>query len=304
MKCLNAQQAFLGLPEKQAVSYADAGAIVIPFGLEKTVSYCGGTAKGPSAIIEASHEVELFDEEFYMEPYRDIKIATLAFPDIKTDISDALSQLEGIVTQVINDGKFPLTLGGEHTITAGAIRPFARRYDNLTILHFDAHADLRDGYEGEYYSHAGALRRCLDDPAVYKSGHHIGLVSCGIRNISSEEVLFLEDNRHRIHMNFAIDKANWVLEEIISSLRGRPVYLTFDVDGFDSSLMSATGTPEPGGLMWDEVLNIIRAATNVCNVVGADINELAPTPGLHACDYLTAKLAYKILSYSLVKRDD
>jgi agmatinase len=158
----------------------------------------------------------------------------------------------------------------------------------LAILHFDAHADLRDGYDGQHYSHAAALRRCLDAP-------HVTLVSCGIRNISAEEIPFLEANRHRIHMHWAKDKKTWDLNDIIAPLRGRPTYITFDVDGFDASLMPATGTPEPGGMFWDEALDIIHAACQATEIVGADVNELAPIPGYHACDFLAAKLVFKIL---------
>ena len=185
-----------------------------------------------------------------------------------------------------------MTFGGEHAITPGTIRYFAEKYHNLAILHFDAHADLRDGYMGVHYSHASALRRCLDYD-------HIELISCGIRNISAEEIPFLEANRHRIHIHWGKDKRNWNIADIVAPLKGRPVYLTFDVDGFDASLMPATGTPEPGGVLWNEAMEIIRAVTKVAGkIVGADVNELAPIKGYHAADFLAAKLAYKILNYS------
>jgi agmatinase len=205
---------------------------------------------------------------------------------------------------VLADGKFPLTFGGEHSITAGAIRPFAANYEDLVILHFDAHADLRDGYDGEHYSHAAALRRCLDDDAVANRGEHIQLISCGIRNISAEEIPFYEANRHRIHIHWGKDMKRWDMEEIIAPLKGKPIYLTFDVDGFDASLMPATGTPEPGGLFWQEAIDIIAAAAQAGTIVGADVNELAPIPHWHACDFLAAKLAYKILALSLLESRD
>ena len=126
------------------------------------------------------------------------------------------------------------------------------------------------------------------------------LVSLGIRNLSESEIPFLEANRHRIHIHWAKDKARWNLAEILKPLRGRPIYLTFDVDGLDGSVMSATGTPEPGGLFWQETIDIIEAASKVGTIVGADINELAPKPNLHACDFLAAKLAYKILAFSFL----
>lgn len=295
MKCLPPEDAFLGLTPEQAVDYEHAKVVIIPFGLEASVSYGGGTSKGPQAMIEASHQVELFDEHFWCEPYKQIGIVTLPEPEINSDIEKAVDQLEALTQQVVDDGKFPMTFGGEHSITPGTIRPFAKKYPNLVMLHFDAHADLRDGYHGVHYSHASALRRCLDH-------EHIELVSLGIRNISQEEIPFLEANRHRIHIHWAKDKARWNLEEILKPLHGRPIYLTFDIDGLDGSLMSATGTPEPGGLFWQETIDIIEAASKVGTIVGADINELAPKPNLHACDFLAAKLAYKILSFAFLKK--
>lgn len=289
------QEGFLGLPEERAVSYDEAKAVIIPFGLEASVSYRGGTSKGPQAMITASHYVELFDEHFWCEPYQQIGIATLKEGVIKRPQEDALSQLEAMVEQTLQDGKFPLVFGGEHAITPGAIRPFVRRHPELVILHFDAHADLRDGYEGEPYSHASAMRRCLDHD-------HVSLVSVGIRSISAEEISYLEANRHRIHMYWAKDKQEWNLKQLVSHLKGKSVYLSFDIDGFDASLIPATGTPEPGGLFWNEALEVITEAAKVCTIVGADINELAPIDGMHSCDFLAAKLAYKILAYAFLKQ--
>lgn len=295
MHILPPKQAFLGLEVDQAVTYDQAKAVIIPFGLEASVSYGGGTSKGPQAMIHASHQVELFDEHFWCEPYKKIGIVTLLEPSINKDIEKAIDQLEDIVQQVMDDGKFPFTFGGEHSITPGTIRPFVKKYPNLVMLHFDAHADLRDGYHGVHYSHASALRRCLDHADVE-------LVSLGIRNISQSEIPFLEANRHRIHIFWGKDKARWHLEDILKPLRDRPIYVTFDVDGLDGSLMSATGTPEPGGLFWQETIDIIEAASEVGTIVGADINELAPKPNLHACDFLAAKLAYKILTFAFLKK--
>jgi agmatinase len=243
-------------------------------------------------MLKASHQVELFDDELWCEAVANYGVATLREPAIAAGLPQAVEQLETLVELVLESGRFPMTFGGEHSITAGAIRPFARRYDDLVILHFDAHADLRNGYEGEHYSHAAALRRCLDF-------EHIELVSLGIRNISAEEIPFLEANEERIHIHWAREKAQWDMAKILAPLKGRPVYLTFDLDGFDASLMPATGTPEPGGLFWDDVMPIIRGAAQCSTIVGADINELAPRPELHACDFLAAKLAYKILNYVL-----
>lgn len=284
---------FLGLGEEDAASYAEAKAVIVPFGLEASVSYGGGTAAGPAAMIKASHQVELFDEDLWREPFRDFGVATLAEPDFSsTDIAAALEVLEGLNCQLLADDKFPLVFGGEHSITPGAIRPFLEKYPDLILLHFDAHADLRDGYEGEHFSHAAAIRRVLDHPTL-------PIVSVGIRNISAEEVPFLDANRHRMTVHWGKDRESWNVTEIVKPLKGRPIYVTFDLDGFDSSLMPATGTPEPGGFFWNDAMAILKAAAQAGTFVGADINELAPIKDFPAPDFLAAKLAYKILSYGL-----
>ena len=141
MKCMIPKKGFLGLDPKDAVAYSDAKAVIIPFGLESSVTYGGGTAKGPAAIIQASREVELFDEHLWCEPFRQIGIVTLDEPKIESEIPAALQQLENIVKQVLEDKKFPFVFGGEHSITIGAIRPFLKKYDDIVLLHFDAHAD-------------------------------------------------------------------------------------------------------------------------------------------------------------------
>ena len=283
---------FLGLSADDAGDPAEAKAVIIPFGLEASVSYGGGTALGPEAIIAASPKLEFFDEALWREPYREFGIATLEAPEIAPGVEAALGQLEAVVETVLAAGKFPLTLGGEHSLTAGAIRPFARRYPDLVVLQFDAHSDLRDGYLGEPYSHAAAMRRVLDHQGV-------SLVSVGIRATDISEVPFIEANPGRVTIHWAKDRRRWSVEDIVAPLRGRPVYISFDVDGFDSSLMPATGTPEPGGFFFDEACEILRAACRAGTVVGADIVELAPIPGFHACNFTAAKLAYKLLSYAL-----
>lgn len=291
---LPSTKGFLGLPARDAGKALDAKAVIIPFGLEQSVSYGGGTGRGPQAILAASPQLEMFDEEYWCEPYRQIGIATLKPVTIKPKLPAALTQLEKLVAATLDAGKFPLVLGGEHSLTAGAVRPFAARHKQLTLLHFDAHADLRDGYDGEHYSHAAALRRCMDLP-------NVRLVSIGIRNISAGEAPFVKANGKRITIFWGKDKADWKLPEILRAIGSGPVYLTFDLDGFDSSLMPATGTPEPGGLFWNDAMAIIRAAAQQATIVGADVVELAPQKGLHACDFLAAKLCYKILTYSFLR---
>jgi len=293
LEYLAPEDGFLGLEAGQGPAADDSRAVIVPFGLEATVSYGGGTKDGPRAILEASQQVELFDDEYWREPALEYGVATLAPPEIDKDVPRALDSLAQITEAIMRNGRFPLVLGGEHSITPGAIRPFLERVPDLAVLHFDAHADLRDGYQGEAFSHASAIRRVLDDPSVE-------VVSVGIRNISAEEAEFFEANRDRVHIHWAREKAFWRLERMLAPLKDRPIYLTFDLDAFDASVMPATGTPEPGGLFWDEALAIIRKAAQLGSLVGADINELAPRPGLHGCDFLAAKLGYKILSYAIL----
>jgi agmatinase len=285
-------QSFLDPTREGAGDPERARAVVVPFPLEATVSYRGGTAAGPAAIIAASHQLELYDDELGCEPYRHYGVAALRAPSVATPVPAALAQLDGIVAGLLDRGKFPLVLGGEHALTAGAIRPFAARHKDLVVLQFDAHADLRDGYLGEPFSHAAAMRRALDLPGV-------SLVSVGVRALSLAEAEFCAENRERITVHFAREQARWDIAAMVRPLAGRPVYITVDVDVLDAALMPATGTPTPGGIAYQQVLAVLRGACSVGNVVGADLVELAPIPGLHACEYTAAALAYKLLSYAL-----
>ena len=288
MKYLSPKKGFLGIDAKLNRS---SQVIVVPFGLEKTVSYGGGTKNGPKEIIKASHQVELFDEELNKEPYKEIGIKTLKPFAIKNKIESALDQLSKINEDILSSDKFPLVFGGEHSITPGSIKPFAKKYDEIILLHFDAHADLRESYQGEKFSHASAIKRCLD----YKN---LKVVSFGIRNLSKEEMDFYNDNRDRIEIFWGKDKQTWDLSLLDKFFKNKNVYITFDVDGFDASIMPATGTPEPGGMLWEDVLPIIKKVCQISNVVGADINELAPIKNFDSYNFLVAKLAYKIISYS------
>ena len=288
MKYLSNKKGFLGTDNK---SKGKEKVVVVPFGLEKTVSYGSGTSRGPAEIIKASYQVELFDEDLNKEPYKSIGIKTLKPFPIKKNIIDALKQIENITELLIAKKKFPLILGGEHSLTSGAIKPFVKKFGKLCLLHFDAHADLRNSYNGNKFSHASAIRRCLDSS-------NVSVVSFGIRNISSSEISFLQKNKKRIKIFWAKDKFKWNLNKLKKILRNKKVYLTFDVDGLDSSLMPATGTPEPGGLFWNETINIIKTAAQSAHIVGADINELSPIRGFNSFNFLAAKLAYKIIAYS------
>jgi len=287
---LSNKKGFLGIDNK--FNFREK-VVVVPFGLEKTVSYGGGTKNGPKEIIKASHQVELYDEELHCEPYKKIGIKTLKPFKINENIKKALKQISDINEKILNKKLFPITFGGEHSITPGCINPFVKKYKKLCLLHFDAHADLRESYNGNKFSHASAIKRCLD----YKN---VSVISFGIRNISASEIPCLKKNYSRINIFWAKDKMKWNLNKFKKMIKGKTVYLTFDVDGLDSSIMPATGTPEPGGLLWNETLNIIKIASKNSNIVGADINELAPIKGFNSYNFLVAKLAYKILSYKFL----
>ena len=287
LEFLKNKDGFLGIDNK---TNFNEKVVVVPFGLEKTVSYGGGTKNGPKEIIKASHQVELYDEELNYEPHKKIGIKTLKPFKIDKNINKALKKISLINENILKKKKFPLVLGGEHSITPGCIIPFTKKFKNICLLHFDAHADLRESYLGEKYSHASAIRRCLD----YKN---VSLISFGIRNISEGEIPFLKKNSKRINIFWAKDKKKWNLNTFKKMIKNKTVYLTFDVDGFDSSIMPATGTPEPGGLFWNESLEIIKIAAKNSNIVGADINELSPIKGFNSYNFLVAKLAYKILAY-------
>jgi agmatinase len=287
---LSNKNGFLGIENK--VDFKEK-VVVVPFGLEKTVSYGGGTKNGPKEIIKASHQVELYDEELKCEPYKKIGIKTLKPFKIDKNIKKALNKMSKINQEILDKKLFPMTFGGEHSITPGCIDPFTKKYKNICLLHFDAHADLRESYNGEKFSHASAIKRCLD----YSN---VSVISFGIRNISQSEIFFLKKNSSRINIFWAKDKNRWNLDKFKKLIKNKIVYLTFDVDGLDSSIMPATGTPEPGGLLWDETLNIIKIAAKNSKIVGADINELSPIKGFNSYNFLVAKLAYKILSYKFL----
>ena len=205
-----------------------------------------------------------------------------------------MKQLSDLVSKNTNSNKFPLILGGEHSITPAIIKSLAQKHKKLTIVQIDAHADLRDGYMGDKFSHASAMRRCLD----FKN---VELVSLGIRNLCLDEAKYFNKNKKRINIFWAKDLKQWNYSKLKSLIKNKTVYLTFDLDGFDASLMPATGTPEPGGLFWNDAVKLLKIIFKNSNVIGADVNELAPNKNLHFCDFVAAKLVYKILAYKFCK---
>ncbi|MDA9063603.1 arginase family protein, partial [Candidatus Pelagibacter ubique] len=188
MKYLSNKNGFLGIDND--VNFKEK-VVVVPFGLEKTVSYGCGTRNGPKEIIKASHQVELYDEELHCEPYKKIGIKTLKPFKIDKDIKKALKKMSDINQEILDKKLFPITFGGEHSITPGCIAPFVKKYKDICLLHFDAHADLRESYNGEKFSHASAIKRCLDHK-------NVSIISFGIRNISQSEIPFLKKNSSRI----------------------------------------------------------------------------------------------------------
>jgi agmatinase len=290
LKYLSNKKGFLGTDNK---FNSKVKAAIVPFGLEKTTSYGSGTKNGPKEIIKASHQVELFDEDLDYEPYKRIGIKTIKPFPIKKNIKDAINQIAKINDSLLTQNLFPVVLGGEHSITPGCIIPFVQRYKNVCLLHFDAHADLRESYNKNKFSHASAIRRCLD----FKN---VNVISFGIRNISIGEISYLKRNNKRIKIFWAKDKDKWNLNLFKKLIKNKIVYLTFDVDSFDSSIMAATGTPEPGGLFWNETIKIIKIAAKNSRIVGVDINELAPIKGFNIYNFLVAKLVYKILAYRFI----
>jgi agmatinase len=280
---------FLGIPEDEN-TFEKSRVVVLPVPYERTVSYGAGTRNGPAAIVEASHYVELYDDELDEEPYR-IGVHTLA-PWLPENMEPApcVEGLEKVVAGLLEKGKFVLTLGGEHSIARGPIAAHRARFPGLSVLHFDAHGDLRDEYEGQKYSHACAARRWveLDLPTV----------QVGIRSISREEVEFVRRQANiRVVSNREMHRSDDWMEGAFRIL-GPEVYVTFDVDFFDGSLVPGTGTPEPGGGTYDQALRILRNLVGTRRIVGADVVEHSPLPGNRAPDFMIAKLCYKLLGYA------
>jgi agmatinase len=285
-------QNFLDLSGRDADAER-AAVFVLPIPLEVTVSWGGGTARGPAAIIDASTQVELYDREFDSEPALLYGVHTLAPVTLPADPPTAVDAIESAVAAAAGAGKLLVGLGGEHTVSVGFGRGLLRALEGpLTVVQIDAHCDLRDEYEGSPYSHACVARRLLESSGIEQ------VLQLGIRSLDVEEVTFARANSDRLRIWFAeeVHAGAWQ-EELQGRLRGKRVYLTIDVDGLDPAVVPATGTPEPDGLSWSEALEIVRAVTTVAPVVGLDCVELAPHAGQHAADFAVAKLLYKTISY-------
>jgi len=282
---------FLGL-EHEASAFETARAVLLPVPHESTTSYGGGTRSGPRTIVEASRYIELYDQEFDCEAAPRYGVHTLPALDLtRAGAADAMRELRSSYDAVLDacGDRFLLMLGGEHAITGPAVLAHADRSpERLSVLQLDAHADLRNSYEGTPYSHASVMARVKD---------HADIVAVGIRAVSAPEMEAARGTpgSRLIWADEMWENDRW-MDRALEAL-GPRVYLTFDVDYFDPSLVPSTGTPEPGGGDWYRTLRFLRRVFEEREVVAADIVEHAPIPGLHAPDFLVAKLAYKLLSY-------
>jgi agmatinase len=291
---------FLGLPEDVSEPGRARGWL-LPIPYEATTSYGAGTREGPAAILAASRQVELYDREFGSEPAMDYGIHTTPPLNLVYRSPEAMIQvIEDSVAGLLSGEQRPEVLGilgGEHSISAGVVRGLARarNADSLVVVHVDAHADLREEYEDTIFSHACAAKRIQEVCPIFQ---------IGIRNYSSEEAAFMSRSRH-IHTVFseeATEPRGGFLRALARFVKNKQVFFTIDLDGLDPSIMPAVGTPEPGGISWERMLEIARTVCgNAAHVPVFDVVELAPIPGLRAPDFLAAKLVYKLFSYTLLR---
>ncbi len=273
--------------DEAAASFGDARVAILPVPYEATVSYGGGTARGPEAILRASTQVELYDEQLRNEPFR-CGIFTDVMLDVAGSTEQVVRRIETRFDELMDAGKWVVMLGGEHAITPGGVAAAVRRHPELQVVQLDAHADLRQQYAGDRWSHACAMARCVD--------LGIPLTAIGIRNYSVEEARWIRQGipGYRILHAWEMEQESWI-ERALSGLDDKPVYLTIDLDAFDPAIIPATGTPEPGGLAWWPTLRFLDRLIACANVVACDIVELAPSPGLHHADFMAARLAYKLI---------
>jgi agmatinase len=279
---------FGGIDEEEFSSFEQARVLVWPVSYEGTVSYGTGTGRGAEAIIEASRNMELYDEETDAEVYR-LGIHTLPESPSIDPPAAMMQSLYERGRELVATGKFVTMIGGEHSVSAPVIRAHAERYDNLSILQIDAHADLRDTYDGTPHSHASIMARVVRDMRLPS-------VQCGIRSISAEEARVLDSLPTQIFWaKDIVGRSDW-WDAAVDGLTEN-VYLTVDIDGLDPSLVAQTGTPEPGGLGWYETIGLIRTLARKRRVVGMDLTEYSYVEGQDASAFLCAKLIYKSLAF-------
>ena len=277
---------FGGIEEKYE-NLGRAAFVVVPVPYDLTTTYQGGTRKGPSAILEASCNMELYDEELDAEIYKAGIHTMEPLEAVASGPEGMLERIEKAVSGVFGLGKTPVMLGGEHSITLGAVRAARKRYPKLSVLHLDAHADMRMSYQGTAYSHACIGRRMAELCPV---------VQAGIRSMSVEEARYLRKRKLPLFSAASIHRDGAWIAKALRHL-SKDVYITVDLDAFDPAVMPATGTPEPGGMLWHDVLDLVREVCRKKNVIGFDLVELAPIPGMVAPDFLAARLAYRMMGY-------
>ncbi|HVP11944.1 MAG TPA: agmatinase [Phycisphaerae bacterium] len=278
---------FLGLPRRNS-DYRRARYAILPVPYDGTITFQPGTRAGPRAVITASQQVELFDEEYGREF---IKTGIATLPPLEPvaagpeRMADAVYQA---ARRVVGDGKFLITLGGEHSITSGLVRAARARHKKLSVLQIDAHADLRDTYQGSPYSHACVMRRVME--------MGLPVTAVGVRNYSLEEHRFMKRRGIApITPRRMREDPDWIMDAL-ESLSER-VYVTIDIDGFDPACAPGTGTPEPGGMDWFQVCDLLKATAVNRKIVAADVVEVAPLPGSAQTEFLAAKLIYKLIAH-------
>jgi agmatinase len=277
------------LPE--AATFDTAKAVILPVPLESTTSYISGTKHGPREILVASSHLELWDEEMNTDVHG---VGIFTLPEMELpfdDMADIMTEIRRVVTAIVDHDKFPVVLGGEHSITSPVVAALAAKHPGMSVLQIDAHADLRDNYMGTRFNHACAMRRVLEFARC---------TQVGIRSLSTEEAKAIPTLPTEIFFDVSMrNDKNWI-EQVVESL-AETVYITIDCDGMDPAIMPAVGTPEPGGLTWPEMLALLRSVITNRQVVGCDLVELCPIPGMAAPYFLCAKLVYKILTYQFTK---
>jgi len=273
--------------EAQFAVYDTARFVVVPVPYDLTSTYQPGSRQGPAAILAASANMEQYDEELQQETFRK-GICTAPFVPIDARGPQyVVDEVRRTIDEIVKNHKIPVMLGGEHSITYGAVQAMKASYPEISVLHFDAHADMRDTYQGSPYSHACAARRIFETCPI---------VQVGIRSMSIEEAVFMKEHRVSSYSaDFVLEEPDW-LEVVAEHLAG-DLYVTIDLDALDPAFMPATGTPEPGGIAWRHILKLLRIASQKCVVRGFDVVELSPIPGMVAPDFLAAKMIYRIMGY-------
>lgn len=299
MKYLTELENFLAIEEEYS-NIVESKIAVVSAPYEHSVSYGGGTAGGPQGIIDASAFVEFYDDEFDREICNDLGVVTIEPIDFddKAD-EEALDLIYNQVKELLNRDKFVVTLGGEHTISIAPIKAHFEKYPNMSVLHFDAHSDLRDEYEESKFSHACFMSRVAEfmNPSKF--------TQVGIRAQCKEESIFIKENKVNTFYASAIRRGlhgqNWQ-KSVVDTL-GDEIYITFDIDYFDPAIIPATGTPEPDGFLYSETLDIFREIVRQGKkIIGFDVVELAPMEGLSHPDLTTARLVYKLLNFAFADR--